>query len=146
MDYPNQNREARDRILALTANLTDAELARPLEGGWTVGAELAHLAFWDRVHIGRLRAALESGGDLPAPFPAGAPDAINNAGLPGWRAIPGPTARREFEEASAEVDAFLAALDEATAERIRASGLGRNLERFRHRGEHAEAIEAGLRR
>jgi len=93
-----------------------------------------------------LRAALESGGDLPAPFPAGAPDAINNAGLPGWRAIPGPTARREFEEASAEVDAFLAALDEATAERIRAGGLGRNLERFRHRGEHAEAIEAGLRR
>ena len=59
MEYPQQNREARDRILALTANLSEADLSRPLDGGWTIGAELAHLAFWDRVHIGRLRAALD---------------------------------------------------------------------------------------
>lgn len=34
-------------LRALVGRLTDADLARSLGGGWTVGTALGHLAFWD---------------------------------------------------------------------------------------------------
>src|SRR5262249_31585037 len=36
------------RLRALVGRLSDADLARPLEAGWTVAAVLAHVAFWDQ--------------------------------------------------------------------------------------------------
>ena len=116
MDYVAENAAARNRILSLVAGLTDAEIAIPSDDGWTIGAQLAHLAFWDRVHSGRLRASLDSGGDLPGSFPPGAVDEINNAGLEAWRLIPGTAAIRWFAEASSEVDAYLASLDPSVVE------------------------------
>jgi len=146
MDYVAENAANRDRILSLVAQLTEAQLAAPADDGWTIGAELAHLAFWDRVSTGRLRAALDSGGDLPTPFPAGAVDEINNAGLEGWRLIGGAAAIRWFAEASSEVDAYLASLDPSVVDRIRSAGLPRLVERYRHRTDHGDAIERALHR
>ncbi len=146
MTYVEENAAARDRILSLVTQLTDAQMSVPLENGWTIGAELAHLAFWDRVHTARLRAALEAGGDLPAPFPPGAIDALNDAGLHGWRLIPGAAAIRLFAEASSEVDAYLGSLEPPVVERIRAAGIPRHVERFRHRIEHGDEIEGALGR
>lgn len=146
MSYATDNAAARDRVLSLVAPLTDARMAVPGEDGWTIGAQLAHLAFWDRAHTGRLKATLEAGGDLPAPLPAEAIDALNDSGLHGWRSIPGQTAVQLFAEASSEVDAYLAALEPAVVERIRAAGIPRHVERFRHRTEHGDAIEAAIRR
>ena len=142
MTYVDDNATARDRILALVRGSTPAEMAEPMAGGWTIAAELAHLAFWDRVHVGRLQAALEGGGELTGPFPPGLPDAINDSGLHGWRLIDGAAAVRLFEDASAEVDAYLATLDPSVVERVRAAGLPRSVERHRHRTEHGDAIEA----
>lgn len=34
-------------LRALVGRLSDADLARPLGGGWTAGTALGHLAFWD---------------------------------------------------------------------------------------------------
>ncbi|RJQ07663.1 MAG: hypothetical protein C4558_09265 [Dehalococcoidia bacterium] len=34
-------------LRALVGRLSDADLAHPLGGGWTVGSALGHLAFWD---------------------------------------------------------------------------------------------------
>lgn len=146
MDHVADNSAARDRILALVAQLTDAQMASPSEDGWTIGAELAHLAFWDRVNVGRLRAALEAGGDLPAPFAAEAVDAINNSGLHGWRLIGGGAAIQLFAVASSEVDAYLASLDPAVVDRIRSARLPRLVERYRHRTDHGDAIEHALAR
>ena len=145
MTYVDDNAAARERILALVAPLTDAQMAVAFDGGWTIAAELGHLAFWDRVHIGRLRAALEAGGDLPGRLPEGATDALNNAGLYQWRLIGGAAAARLFGEASAEADAYLATLDPAVVERIRAAGLERQVDRFRHRTDHGDVIERALR-
>jgi hypothetical protein len=145
MTYVEENAAARDRILSLVTQLTDAQMSVPLENGWTIGAELAHLAFWDRGPTARLRAALEAGRDLPAPFPPGATDALNDAGLHGWRLIPGETAIRLFAEASSEVDAYLGSLEPPVVERIRSAGLPRHVERFRHRAEHGDEIEGALR-
>lgn len=143
MTYREDNAAARDRILALVAGATDAQMAAQNAAGWTIAAQLAHLAFWDRAHIARLRAALDAGRDLPARLPTEASDAINDSGLLGWRHIPGPAAVRLFAEASAEVDAYVASLEPAIVERVRAAGLDRTVERFRHRTEHgAEILEA----
>ena len=146
MSYVTDNAAARDRVLSLVGELTDARMAAPDADGWTIAAQLAHLAFWDRVHTGRLRAALETGGELPARLSDEATDALNDAGLHGWRLIPGPAAVRLFAEASAEVDAYLATLPPAVVERVRAAGLPRHVERFRHRTEHGDAIETAARR
>ena len=146
MSYVEENAAARDRILSLVTQLTDAQMSVPLAGGWTIAAELAHLAFWDRAHTARLRAALEAGGDLPVPFPPGATDAVNDAGLHGWRLIPGAAAIQLFAEASSEVDAYLGSLDPQVVESIRSAGIPRHVERFRHRAEHGDAIEGALRR
>jgi DinB superfamily len=135
---------ARDRILALVTPLTDRQRAVELDGGWTIAAQLAHLAFWDRVHTARLRAALDAGGDLPARFSAESVDAVNDSGLHGWRSIPGEAAVRLFAEASSEVDAYLASLAPEVVERIRSAGLDRHVERSLHRTEHSAAIEAAL--
>jgi hypothetical protein len=144
MTYVEENAAARDRILSLVSQLTEAQMAISNEDGWTIGAELAHLAFWDRVHTARLRAALEAGGDLPAPLPTGVTDALNDAGLHGWRLIPGAAAIRLFAEASSEVDAYLASLDPQVVEHVRSAGIPRHVERFRHRTEHGDEIEHGL--
>ena len=37
----------RERLRSLVARLSDKELSRPMPGGWTVSAVLAHIAFWD---------------------------------------------------------------------------------------------------
>ena len=146
MSYVEENAAARDRVLSLVARLTDAQMALPLADGWTIGAELAHLAFWDRVHTGRLRAALQAGGDLPAPLSLESTDALNDAGLPGWRSIAGATAISLFAEASSEVDEYLASLTPEIVERIRSAGIPRHVERYRHRTEHGDTIEAALGR
>ena len=146
MNHPADNAAARDRILSLVARLTDAQMAVQGEDGWTIGAQLAHLAFWDRVHVGRLRMALEGGGDLPAPLAVETIDAINDAGLHGWRLIGGGVAVGLFADASREVDAYLASLDPSVVDRIRAAGLPRLVERHRHRTDHGDAIEEALSR
>ena len=55
--YNERNREQRERLRALVAGLSEADLARPLgDGAWTVAATLAHLAYFDT----RVAATLES--------------------------------------------------------------------------------------
>jgi len=42
-----QNDAERERLRALVRRLSDADLARPMPGGWTIAASLAHAAYWD---------------------------------------------------------------------------------------------------
>ena len=145
MSYIEDNAAARERVLALVSEATDAQMAARLDGDWTIAAELAHLAFWDRVHTARLRRALEAGGDLPAPLGPEVTDAINDSALHGWRSIPAQAAIQLFAEASSEVDTFLASLAPDVVERVMAAGLPRHIERHRHRTDHGAAIESALR-
>ena len=83
---------------------------------------------------------------MPAPLPSEAIDAINDAGVHGWRLIGGGAAIQLFAEASSEVDAYLASLDPSVVDRIRSAGLPRLVERHRHRTDHGDAIERAVRR
>ncbi len=42
------NRISQQRLRCMVEALSDEDLRRPVGGGWTVSATLAHLAFWDQ--------------------------------------------------------------------------------------------------
>src|SRR5215470_6911948 len=46
--FITENSNELRRLRALVERLSDADLARPTPGGWTVAASLAHVAFWDQ--------------------------------------------------------------------------------------------------
>ena len=145
VDHIAENAAARQRILNLVRDLTDGQLLAPVDHDWTIAAELAHLAFWDRVHIGRLRRALADGLPTPLPLPDGIADIINDGELPAWRRLAGRDAVNLFETASADADRYLTTLDPIIVESVRTAGAPRLIERFRHRTEHGGAIERALR-
>src|SRR6185436_3669594 len=43
-----ENAESRRRLESIARRLTDTELAFSTDYGWSIGALLAHLAFWDQ--------------------------------------------------------------------------------------------------
>jgi hypothetical protein len=146
MGYVEENAAARARVLGLVGDLSAEALAAPAEGGWTLAGLLAHMAFWERVHIGRLRRAVDAGLGAPPPLPDGVPDIVNGAAIPSWLTVPGREAVRVFDEASADADRYLAGLDPAVVEGVRVAGYPRVIERFRQRTEHGDAIAAALAR
>ena len=48
-----ENNAERARLQGLVARLTDADMARAMSEGWTVGVGLLHLAFWDRLSLSK---------------------------------------------------------------------------------------------
>src|SRR5512141_1316614 len=73
--YAEQNAESRRRLEALVSRLTDTDLALSTDYGWTVGALLAHLAFWDHRMSVILKRWQEHGFD-PSPIDSAA---VNDA-------------------------------------------------------------------
>ena len=61
--YSEQNTASRQRLRELTGSLSDEDLARTTDYGWTISALLAHLAFWDQRMIVILRRWLAEGFD-----------------------------------------------------------------------------------
>src|SRR5215468_7641690 len=82
------NRRELTRLKELLASLKEDQFGISLGGGWTVGAALGHLAFWDQRAIVLLeRWEKEGVGASGADS-----DALNRAILPFWLALPGRTA------------------------------------------------------
>jgi hypothetical protein len=141
--YVANNDSERARLKALVAKSGDADLARPMPGGWTVAAVLGHLAFWDQ-RILTLIDAWERG--TPPPLGNAADvDWINDAGKPFLLAL-APRKAAEMAVSIAEaVDRRVAALpDDLVAKNAAAGGL-LNLSRADHRKEHLDEIERILR-
>src|SRR4051812_41244403 len=120
MDHNEQNEAARKRVLALVEGLSDEQLHRPLGNGWSISAMLGHLAFWERVHIGRLRSAVSAGAGAPAPMPDGLADIINNGELAAWAHLPGRSALALFDAASADANAYIATLGAEVVDTVKA--------------------------
>ena len=51
--YVAENDAARARLKAFVRGVSDGTMARAIGHGWTVGAALAHLAFWDRLWLAK---------------------------------------------------------------------------------------------
>lgn len=135
-----ENAAQLDRLAALAGTLTEAELSRRTDDGWTVAAILAHLSFWDRwaqCLIHRWRS-----GQLPPPsMPDWYDDAVNETLLHQWLALPAGVAVSLAVDAARAVDHELARLETPVLAGIVAAGEAHLLHRHRHRGGHLDQID-----
>src|SRR5262245_2405982 len=138
--FIERNRASTDRIRALAARLSDAELQHPVGEHWTVAIALAHLAFWDR-RVDYVLDMTERDGTLFIPeidiF-------VNDLSLPLWAAIPPREAARIAIETAETLDRRLESFSPALLEEIHAYN-ERWVVRALHRGEHLDEVDAALK-
>jgi hypothetical protein len=134
-----QNDDARERLASLIARLSDDELRHPLDGGWTVAASLAHLAFWDRRALYLLE-RWEREGPGPSPYDV---HLLNDTLLAQWLLIPPRDAANDWLAAAEAIDSKIAALPPDQIEAIRTAG-AINVSRAHHRLAHLAEIEGAL--
>ncbi len=145
--YVTENDAQRERLRALVARLSDAELDRPLPAGWTIAGVLGHLAFWDqRILVLLERWEQQGASAVPRALNyADVDDWINDAAKPLLLALP---ARRVADLAIAiaeAVDRKAKALPDEFVARNAAAGKPLNLLRAQHRREHLDEIERALK-
>ncbi len=140
-EHSEENRRSRRDLAQMMGRLTDADLARPLADGWTVGATLAHMAFWDR-HTALVAARwIADGVASPAALDS---QPVNDALLPLLRAVPPREAAHIALDAAAAADRALEALPTVLMGAARAADSPITLNSARHRAIHLAAIAATL--
>jgi len=140
--YVTENNEQRARLRALVERLSDSDLARPLDAGWTVGAVLAHLAFWDQRTLVLIeRWEKEGPRTPPRSMDDKDVDWVNDSAKALCLALP-PRAAAHLALATAEaVDRRVEALSNELVAANAAAGQPLNLFRAEHRREHLDEIE-----
>lgn len=142
--YSTQNADSRRRLESLAERLSDADLARSTEYGWTVAALLAHLAFWDQRMSVILRRWQEQGFD-PSPIDSAA---VNDALHVLCHALEPRTAAGLAISAARQIDAELEALTPGfvrqVEEHIQATSTQFRMDRSLHRDAHLSDIQALL--
>jgi hypothetical protein len=136
LSFRKQNGTSTERMRALAAQLTDAQLQQPVGEHWTVAIALAHLAFWDRRVLDIIERS-ERAGSLIAPT---IDVAANDLSLPLWAAVPPRAAAQLAVDAAAALDARLKACPPDLL-----AGNERWINRGLHRNGHLDEIEAALR-
>jgi len=142
--YSEQNAESRRRLEAFVRGLSDQDLARSTDYGWTVAALLAHLAFWDQRMIVILRRWMEEGFD-PSPIDSAA---VNDALKVVCHALDPRTAIElclsSAEAVDAEFDTLTLDLVKQLEEHAAATETQFRMNRSLHRNAHLDDIEALL--
>jgi hypothetical protein len=134
------NRAATDRMRALAARLTDAEMQHPVGEHWTAAIVFAHLAFLDRRALWVLDATERAGQVVNPDYNI----FVNDVVLPLLAAIPPREAVRLALEIAEEIDQRLEAYPPDLLELIRAE-YKRYVFRAYHRTEHLDEAEAALK-
>ena len=140
--YIAENNAERARLQALVGRLTDADMARTMSEGWTVGVGLLHLAFWDRLSLSKFE-EWERTGEVQIPPMRDMVDGINHAMLPWWRTVAPAQVRHEVIAAAEAVDRKAETLPVPIIEAILAAR-PRSLARAIHRRQHLDQIERAL--
>lgn len=138
--YPELNRRATRRMLALAARLSDAELLTPVGEHWTVAIVFAHLAWWDR----RVLYVLDATARQRKLFIPDLDIIVNDISLPLWAAIPPRAAARIGIETAADLDQRLEVYDPPLLEAIYTYN-PRWVVRALHRDQHLAEAEAALK-
>jgi hypothetical protein len=142
LPFVKENDVSRHRLESLVTKLSEADLARTTDYGWTVSALLAHLAFWDRRVLALARRWKAKGID-ESPIDS---DAMNDAVKPLCHSIP-PRAAIELCLSSArEADAELESLSADLVRKIEESPNHFRFNRGLHRADHLKDIEQVLAR
>ena len=133
----------RERLRTLVTRLTDAELSRPMPGGWTVAAVLAHVGYWDARAIYFLDKWGASG--EPTVYEHEDTDAANESAKPLCLALPPRIAAQLALRLAEEADGKVRALSDEMLAKIRKKGSPPfSLSRGGHRKEHLDDIEQAL--
>jgi hypothetical protein len=143
--YVERNHAAAERLERTLAGIGPIEADAVADGGWTVSALLAHLAFWDRYVLVRWQAR-EPGALAPLDVPAHVADLVNDAAMPGWAHLSWPAVQELVRRAARETDAFLAGLPDEAVAAVIAEGRPRLVDRSLHRAEHIATIERTIGR
>ena len=142
--YSKQNAASRQRLESLVRGLSDADLARSTDYGWTESALLAHLAFWDHRMSVILKRWMTDGFD-PSPIDSAA---VNDALRVICHALEPRTAAELALSAAEKIDAELEALTPELVKQIEehAEGTGTQfrMNRSLHRESHLKDIEGLL--
>ncbi|MGE5464734.1 MAG: maleylpyruvate isomerase N-terminal domain-containing protein [Syntrophothermus sp.] len=144
--YSRQNADSRRRLESLVGGLSDADLARSTDYGWTVAALLAHLAFWDHRMSVILHRWQQQGFD-PSPIDS---MAVNDALKVICHALE-PRAAAELAISAAEkVDAEFETLPDEFVKQIEShieeTSTQFRMDRSLHRDSHLQDIELLLQR
>lgn len=138
--YSADNAAWSKKLEALVARLSDRDLARPANHGWSVGGLLAHLAFYDYRALVLLE-RWKTNAIGPSPLEV---DVANDATRPLFNAVAPGELRRLVVEAARGVDAAIDALDPGFLARVEVDGTVVRLNRALHREHHLEQVEKAL--
>jgi len=138
-DFVLENEASLHELRSRVESLKDDDFRRRLANGWTVAAALCHLAFWDRVMLGRIE-RWERDGVEPVVLDARSTDPLNDAVHMMSGAVSGPEAARMVLEAAEKIDAKVASLSPEMIEKFAAKGLDRMLHRHLHRRDHLRRL------
>ncbi len=140
-DFKAENHVWSERLSALVGKLTDEDLKRPMEAGWTVSAVLAHLAFWD-IRIVTLLEKYRSERNVTPSEVDG--DVINEVSRRLLLAIPPRTAAEMAVTWAKKADEAIDVLIPALAAEIQQKAPNVRLDRAHHRITHIADIEKAL--
>jgi hypothetical protein len=142
--YSDQNAESRRRLETLVRGLSEEDLARSTDYGWTVAALLGHLAFWDQRMLMILRRWQSEGFD-PSPIDS---TAVNDSLRVICQALDPHTAVElclsSAEAVDSELDKLTSELVKQLEEHAAATETQFRMNRSLHRNGHLNDIEAAL--
>ncbi len=142
--FIERNRASRQRLHDVLDRVTEEMMGRKLANGWSVGATLAHIAFWDRWVVARWD-QYDRDGEIMA-LPDGTDDLGNSAGIVEWQMLT-PAQVSELVRSSADaIDRRIAALSPAAIAHAVETGRPAMLDRSLHRDPHLDEIDELLGR
>ena len=139
-----ENDAQRERLKALVARLSDADLRHPMPAGWTVAGVLAHVAFWDARVLYFINKWESGTPPSEADQEQGDVDWVNESAKPLCLALPPRTAAQLAVDLAEETDRRVAGMSDALLAQNLAFGQPVDPLRADHRGEHLDEIEAAL--
>jgi len=137
-DFAAENDASRAELAQLLDELAFEDYGREVQGAWTVGATLAHLAYWDRYAVSLIE-AWQRAGNVAAVSGVGS-EHVNAAGIGDWSVLPAAYIAREVLRAAEAADALAASVSVELVRAVDAAGRARVLRRHAHRREHIEQI------
>jgi uncharacterized damage-inducible protein DinB len=144
--YVAENDTERARLRALVRRLSDQDLARPMDAGWTVAGVLAHIAFWDQRIVALVDEWERKGPTWTPPLEdARDVDWVNDSAKVLCLALPPRVAADLALSVAETVDRRVATVSDALVDANARAGV-LNWRRAEHRREHLEEIERMLGR
>ena len=143
--YSQQNAESRERLSALVRRLTDTDLALSTDYGWTIGALLAHLAFWDHRMSVILSRWLTEGFDSSEIDSRAVNDALKVICHSIEPRSAAELALVAAEKIDSELESLTPELVKQIEEHAAATGTQFRMNRSLHRASHVDDIEALLK-